>query len=98
MVFMKGLAIDKEYIVGLIIVMIVFLVAGVLFMRVFGESDPAIETKDLNIECAKWASLNPPCRDNDKDISKTLNSYPALKEAFGDDRDGAKQFCNCPHE
>jgi len=96
---MKG--IEKEYLVGLLIVMIVFIVALLVFLGVWKPFDKSISQDQLYSDCSKWLSTSPSCQvsDDPDHPEKTLENYPALKKTYGDKAAGiaaAKLFCNCP--
>jgi hypothetical protein len=93
---MRGLATDKEFVIGILVMLVAFLIVGGIIYKVWwGAKDTIYTENDLRAECSKWLSANRPCAVQNTP-EETFLKYPALREAFGDEIPAAKIFCNCP--
>jgi hypothetical protein len=104
---MKGMAMDKEFLIGLIIVILVFIIALLFFMKVWtiGGNETA-STQGQSADCAKWLSETPSCRvqetkdSNGKITYQIPDAYQSLTKAYSSlGKEAAlvqaKRFCNC---
>jgi len=106
--FRKGMAIDKEFLIGLLIVTLVFIIGLLFFLKVWNISgNETSSTQGQSADCAKWLSESKPCRIQEiKDSSGMItyqipDTYKSLTKAYGSlGKDAAlvqaKIFCNCP--
>jgi hypothetical protein len=105
---MKGMAMDKEFLVGLLIVTFVFIIGLLFFLKVWtiGGNETS-STQGLSADCSRWLSENPTCRiqekeDNNGKTYRIPDNYQSLIKAYkslGGDAalKAAKSYCNCPN-
>jgi hypothetical protein len=77
---MKGL--EREYLIGLLMVIIVFVVGLLVFTGFWKIGIPVInDDKDIRGECGKWLSTEPSCVVAEKP-GNTFDGYPSLKKTY----------------
>jgi hypothetical protein len=97
---MKGFALDKEFMIGILMVTLVLIVALLFFMGIIGKSTETTDsTQKMSAECAKWISESTPCRtieDTNTNKEQIPDTYPTIKKTYGSDINQAKVYCSCP--
>jgi hypothetical protein len=105
--YMKGMAIDKEFLIGLLIVTLVFIIGLLFFMKVWtiGGNETS-STQGQSADCARWLSESPACRvqeikETDGKIYQIPDTYQSLIKAYSllgkaAALEQAKKFCKCP--
>jgi hypothetical protein len=93
---MKGFALDKEFMIGILMVTLVLIVALLFFMGIIGKSTETTDsTQKMSAECAKWISESTPCGAQEQDKSGTKyekipDKYPSLVKAYNSVADPSK--------
>lgn len=88
---------DKEFVVGFLVVFIAAFVIIALLTGFWESSIPEIhQTGNIQTECAEWVSETPPCPTTGEDENPYGVAYPTLMETYGLDVAAAKAACNCP--
>jgi len=89
---MKGMAMDKEFLIGLLIVILVFIIGLLFFMKVWtiGGNETS-STQGLSSDCSRWLSESPACRGQEIDVEgKTYrvipDRYTSLKTVYGSNK------------
>jgi hypothetical protein len=98
---MKGFALDKEFMIGILMVTIVLIVALLFFLGIFGKgAGDADSAQKMSSECAKWLSESTPCRTIEAagtTKEQIPEIYPTLKKTYGEGILQAKTYCSCPN-